>query len=251
MPPGLPVLQAPPPRPTLSPEEVLRLANQNDNQYVNHEALGDILKKYVSKSGWVDYRALKADKEAVENLNLYINDLSALDPSSLPEARDRLASWLNLYNAVVIRDILKVYPVNSLLKIKDWFGAKRFKIGETEYSLIEVEEEVFRKELNDSRTVLARVNGGTSGPRMLKEPFQAAKVDEQLDERVLTFLKDTNNLRYNAKTKTVALSSIFMWYRKDFPDLAAFLKAYLDGLPQNFLWEYGGFDYKLNDAKLH
>jgi hypothetical protein len=238
-------------RPTLSPEEAFRLANQPQPQFVNHEVLAVVLRKYVTKSGWVDYRALQRDKEAQEDLRLYIEDLSALNPSSLSDPRDRLAAWLNLYDAVVIADILKHYPVNSLLKIKDWFAAKRFKVGGKEYSLMEVEEEIFRKELNDPRTVLARVNGGSSASRMLREPFLAGKVDEQLDERVLTFLRDPANVRYDPKRGVLTLSALFLWYQQDFPDLAAFLQAYLDRMPERFWWEFSGFDFQLNDAKLH
>ncbi|KAB2839511.1 hypothetical protein F9K50_07445, partial [bacterium] len=43
--------------------------------YVNHEVFGKILEKFVSKSGWVNYRDLKRDKEALESLDAYVNDL--------------------------------------------------------------------------------------------------------------------------------------------------------------------------------
>ncbi len=245
------LVSAPPPRPAVTPAQARAIANQAPPEFVNHEAFGDILKKFVTKSGWVDYRALKADSEARELLKNYIADLIALNPSSLADPRDRLAAWLNLYNALVIQEILKVYPVTSLLKIRDWFGAKRLKVGDKEYSLIEIEEEIFRKELNDSRTVLSRVNASSSGPRMLREPFQAKKVDEQLDERALSFIRDPANLRYDPHRKMLTVSQLFMWYEKDFPDLPAFLAAYLDQLPQRFYWEFTGYDYQLNDAKLH
>ncbi|HCU25249.1 MAG TPA: hypothetical protein DF383_09535, partial [Deltaproteobacteria bacterium] len=110
--------------------------------YLNHEVLTEVLKKYVSKSGWVDYRGLKRDKEATEQLGAYVRDLAALNPSTLQDPQDRLAAWLNLYNAMVIQEVLKYYPIENLLKIRDYYGARRFKIGDKSWSLLEIEEEI-------------------------------------------------------------------------------------------------------------
>ncbi|MCE9624230.1 MAG: DUF547 domain-containing protein, partial [Deltaproteobacteria bacterium] len=133
--------------------------------YLNHEVFSDILEKFVTKSGWVDYRELKRDKEATEQLDSYVRDLMALNPSTLADPNDRLAAWLNLYNAMVMREILKVYPVDNLLKIPNFFGLPRFKVGDKNLSLLDVEEVIFRQELQEPRTVFARVNGASSSPR--------------------------------------------------------------------------------------
>ncbi len=238
-------------RPALTPERLQQLAAKPETPYVNHEALGDVLKKYVSKSGWVDYRGLQRDKESRELLHSYVVDLIAINPSSLSDPKDRLASWINLYNAFIIDEILKNYPVNSLLKIKDFFGARRFKMGEKEWSIIELEEEIFRKELNEPRAIFARVNGSSSGPRMQREPYDANKIDEQLEKRTLNFLADPANVRYDPKRRLLTLNSVFLWYEKDFLDLKGFLSTYLNLLPANYYWEYAGVDFQLNDAKLH
>jgi len=192
-----------------------------DVVYVNHEVLGEILRKYVSKSGWVDYSGLKRDKEAMENLDAYVRDLSALNPSTLEDPQDKLASWLNLYDAMVMREILKYYPIENLLKIPDYYGAKRFKVGDKTYSLMEVEELVFHQELQEPRTIFARVIGSSSGARMLQVPFDARKIDKQLEERVQAFLSDPNNVQYNPKQRTLALNPTLLWYEREFVDVRA------------------------------
>ena len=162
-----------------------------------------------------------------------------------------MASWLNLYNALVIQEVLKNYPVNSILKIKDFFGAKRLKVGEKDYSILDIEEEIFRQDLKDPRAIFARVNGCSSGPRLLKEPFDAAHIDEQLEERTWKFLMDPDNLQYDPKRRMLMLSAVFSWYEKDFVDVAAFLSKYLNLLPERYQVAYKSYDFRLNDAKLH
>jgi len=219
--------------------------------YVNHEVFGRILQHYVTKSGWVDYRGLQKDKDAVAELDAYVKDLSDLNPSTLPDDKDKLASWLNLYNAMVMRDILKFYPVENLLKIPNFFGTPRFKVGGKDYSLLDIEELFFRQDLKEPRTVFARVNGATSGPRMLREPFDPRKIDAQLEERTKAFLTDPANMQYNAKNKMLLLNATLLFYEKDFADLPGFLANYLSGMAPNYQYSFFGYDWKLNDSKLH
>jgi hypothetical protein len=219
--------------------------------FVNHEVFGEILEKYVTKSGWVDYRALLRDKEDRAALHAYVEDLSALNPSVLEDRRDKFASWLNLYNAIVLDEVLNHYPVQHMMKLINFFGVQKYQIGDRKYSLIEIEEEVFQKEIIDPRTVFARVNGSSSGPKFLKEAFDPKKVDEQLDERTISFLTDQSNVRFDSKRGVLYLSAVFLWYEKELIDVNVFLSNYLNLLPKYYQVSYMGFDWKLNDSKLH
>ncbi len=242
-----------PERPLLDSQQIEKIlsAQNNKSDFVNHEVFRSILGKYVSKSGWFNYQELSRDREAVEKLQAYVKDLAALNPSSLKDDRDKMASWLNLYNALVIQEVIKNYPANSILKIKDFFGAKRLKVGEKDYSILDIEEEIFRQELKDPRVIFARVNGCSSGPRLLSEPFDAERLDAQLEERTWKFLMDPNNLQYDPKRKLLMLSAVFSWYEKDFVDVSAFLSNYLNLLPQRYQISYKSYDFRLNDSKLH
>ncbi|MCC6272584.1 MAG: DUF547 domain-containing protein [Deltaproteobacteria bacterium] len=219
--------------------------------YVNHEVFGKILEKFVSKSGWVNYRDLKRDKEAQESLDAYVNDLTALNPSTLTDPQDKLTAWLNLYNATILRDILKVYPVENLLKIPNFFGKPRFKVGDKTYSILDVEEQIFRQELQEPRTVFARVNGASSSPRLMREAYDPRKIDRQLEERTMAFFKDPANMHYDIPRKTMLLNATVAFYEKDFLDLRGFLANYLSGMAPNYYLSYLGYDWKLNDEKLH
>jgi len=235
------------------PAEVTKTESQPQPEvpYLNHEVLSEILKKYVTKSGWFNYRKLRADKDDLALLHAYIKDVIALNPSTLVEPKDRLAAWLNLYNALVVDELLKQREVNSLLKLPKFFSEQRYLIGEKKYSLMDLEEQVFRKELQEPRTIFARVNGASSGPKLSREAFDARKIDEQLEAKVFEFLGDTQNVRFDPKRKILMLNPIFLWYQEDFVDLRVFLSTYLNLLPKYFQVAFGGYDWKINDERLH
>jgi len=250
--PGVPNPIIPVERPTLTPEEVNAILNkQEEKPEVNHEVFAKILQKFITKSGWVDYRSLKRDKDAMADLHSYVKDLSAMNPSTFEDPKDKLASWLNLYNATILEFILKNYPVDSLNRIKGFYEEKMFKIGDKQYSILDVDEEVFRNELKDARTVFGRVQGYTSGPQLTKEAFTASKVDQQLDERTFKFLADPANVRFDTRRNLLTLNGLLSAYERDFPDMQGFLMTYLNRLPPRFQWMYVGNDFKLNDEKLH
>lgn len=227
-------------------EKIIQPAN-----YLDHSVFDGILRKYIDKHGWVNYRRLKRDKRAMADLKAYVEDLSALNPSTLEDPGDRLAAWLNLYNALVLNEILKHYPVKNALQIPDFYGKRRFVIGDKTWSLLEIEEKIFRQEIREPRAVLARVTSASGAPRFMQEAFSASKIEKQLEDRTWKFLMNRNNVDYNPKTRTLILSSLFLWYQKEFGDTILFLRTYLDKLPKLFNVAYRGFDWTLNDEKLH
>lgn len=234
------------PKSVSRPNRVVEPAN-----YVDHSILARVFKKYVTKSGWVDYEGLKRDKRVRKMLEDYVHDLSEIDPSSLKDPFDRLASWLNLYNAMIIEEILKHYPVKSVMEIKDFFGERRYKIGHQTYSFIDIEKEIFQKEIHEPRAVFARVNGTSSGPRLLKEPFNPLKLDKQLEDRTWNFLMNRENVDYDPRRHMLILSPVFTWYPEELMDVGTFLHSYLDKLPNFYSVTYRGYDWRLNDERLH
>ncbi len=221
------------------------------SDYIIHEVFDSILRKYVNKHGWVDYRGLKRDKRAVENLNRYVTDLAKINPSTLTDPSDRITAWLNLYNAMVLQELLKNYPVKNVMRIPDFYGKRQFKVGDKEYSLIEIDREIFMKEIREPRTVLARVNGASSGPRFMREAFSVIKLEKQLEDRTWKFLLDRNNVDFEPRTKTLILNTTFLWYQEEFGDILPFLQSYLDLIPTVHQITYRGYDWALNDEKLH
>ena len=74
----------------------------------DHAPWDRVLKRFVTETGRVDYRALKADPA---DLDQYVSQLAAHSPVSHPQdfpAREsQLAYWINAYNALVMKSVIE------------------------------------------------------------------------------------------------------------------------------------------------
>lgn len=224
---------------------------------LDHSAFTDILKKYVNKnSGLVDYRTFKRDKETIQKLDAYVADMLKIDGFALEPVQERKAYWLNLYNALILKEIIHHYPINLTAEINHFFDDKRYEMagfkGE-KVSLLDLEQKVFVERLTDARTHLARVNGAISGPVFKQEAFQAATVEKALEEITMSFLTDSTKNFYDSRRNIFFVSPLFLWFQEHFGrwehSNRFFIQKRLQGLPMNFRLEYMGFDWKLNDTR--
>lgn len=224
---------------------------------LDHSAFTDVLKKYVSKnSGLVDYRSFKRDKETIQKLDAYVADMLKIDGFALEPIQERKAYWLNLYNALILKEVIHRYPINLTAEINHFFDDKRYEIAgfkNERVSLLDLEQKVFVERLNDPRTHLARVNGAMSGPVFKQEAFQSASVDKVLEEITMSFLTDSSKNFYDAQRKIFFVSPLFLWFQEHFGrwefSNRMFIQKRLQGLPPNFRLEFMGFDWKLNDTR--
>ena len=86
---------------------------------LTHAGLDRVLRRFVDEEGRVDYRALKKDEA---DLQAYYAQVAAYSPDSHPDlfpARaDRLAYWINAYNAAVLVNVLRHYPIAGVTQVK-------------------------------------------------------------------------------------------------------------------------------------
>ena len=184
-----------------------------------HAVWDGLLKKYVNDQGLVNYKALQSDSLA---LNAYLQDLSANLPGSKWTQNDRLAYWINAYNAFTVQRIIRSYPVKS---IKDLGGDKIFvntpwdqhfiKLGDTRYSLNDIEQRIIRKKFNDNRIHVALVCAAMSCPRLRNEAFTGPRLNEQLDDQARGFVNNPAKNKLTPADKP-QVSSIFNFYPQDF-----------------------------------
>ena len=184
-----------------------------------HAAWDGLLKKYVNDQGLVNYQALQSDSLA---LNAYLQELSANLPGSKWTQNDRLAYWINAYNAFTVQRIIRSYPVKS---IKDLGGDKIFvntpwdqhfiKLGDTRYSLNDLEQRIIRKKFDDNRIHVALVCAAMSCPKLRTEAFTGPRLNEQLDDQARNFVNNPAKNKLTPADKP-QVSSIFNFYPKDF-----------------------------------
>src|SRR2546421_10866280 len=80
---------------------------------VDHSDYGALLKKYVSDAGLVDYKTWKATTKDVDALDAYLAKLGAAKEEALSKD-EKLALYVNAYNAITLRAMLEFYPLKSI-----------------------------------------------------------------------------------------------------------------------------------------
>jgi hypothetical protein len=141
----------------------------------------------------------------------------------------KLAFWIDAYNAYTVRLILDHYPVSSIRSIGLLPGAA-FRsafiplLGE-KLTLNEIEDRLRR--MDEPRIHFAIVCASKSCPELRTEAYRADALDRQLDAAARGFLRDPGKNRWDAASRTLALSSIFKWFRGDFERSGASLLGYV------------------------
>ncbi|MGH7899609.1 MAG: DUF547 domain-containing protein [Candidatus Binatia bacterium] len=225
-----------------------------------HEAWSAILGRSVA-NGRVDYAGLKRDGQAP--LSAYLAGLSGACAADYERwsKEQRIAFWINAYNAFTVSQVLEHYPIASVRKI-GWLPGSAFRReyipmkglkGKT-ISLDDIEHETLRKDFREPRIHFALVCAARSCPPLRAEAYRAADLDRQLDDQGRTFLRDRGKNRFEPATNTLHLSSIFHWFRPDFDavdgKLLGFVSRYLEdarATAPGVKIEFLDYDWSLND----
>ena len=229
----------------------------------DHGAFDAVLREVVDARGFVDYAALADDSSVLDR---YLADLAATDPSALGDD-DRLAFWLNVYNAYTLKLVADNYPVESIREVVGGLFIplvnSPFKVdfvvvaGET-MTLDAVEHGVIRDEFDEPRIHFALVCAAVSCPPLRAEAYAGDRLDDQLDDQGQRFLTNQAKNEVPADDSTIRLSKIFSWFGGDFGDddaaLQAFIARYFDDDVRDRLERgaydiaYLDYDWSLNDA---
>lgn len=210
----------------------------------SHELWNGLLRQYVSVSGRVQYKLLKAEQKT---LDTYLDQLSNNPPQPKWSKSETMAYWINAYNALTVRMILAHYPVKS---IRDLHGGNPwdvdcFETGGQRYSLNKIENNILREKIGDARVHFALNCAARSCPPLYNRAFTANQLDTQLTDRTKRFLRDPNANVIGRDR--VLLNRVFEWYAADFEDLPAFLTTF-SGITvlQRAQVEYLDYDWSLN-----
>jgi len=191
----------------------------------NHSSWNNLLREHVSNSGNVNYLTFKNNRKTLLN---YIDSLGENMPTKIWSKEDKLAYWINAYNAMTIDLILRHYPIKSIKDIDKPWEQRYWKLDEKWYNLNEIEHKILRK-MDESRIHFAIVCASVSCPKLLNEAYTASNLDEQLTKVTKGFLSDSE--RNSITENNLKLSKIFQWFAKDFKQngsLIDFLNQYSD-----------------------
>ncbi|MBX3025093.1 DUF547 domain-containing protein [bacterium] len=224
-----------------------------------------LLREVVAPDGKVDYDRLRERRDRLDAVVAALGDASpASDPARFPRDEDRLAYWLNAYNAFTLDAILAEYPITSVWKTRDgqFFQRRRHRAGGRAVSLDDVEHEILRGEFREPRIHFA-INCGSNGcPALRPAAYVGDGLQATLRQATEQFLASEWNCRIDHAARRIFVSRIFKMYAEDFAGAAATTRDYRLGVLR-FVAEHTGeplqrlaqyevvyntYDWGLNDA---
>lgn len=173
------------------------------------------LKSHVNSQGQVDYANLK---RSAGDLIRYTQTLSLMSPAAYQQwsSSEKIAFWINAYNALTLKSIIEKYPVDSIKKISGVWNRKTHQVMGKSMTLDDIEHQVLRKQFNEPRIHMALVCAAKSCPPLLNQPYTGAALNAQFKGRTQAFIFNSSNFRIDRSKNTVYLSSLFKWYGQDF-----------------------------------
>lgn len=236
----------------------------------DHKPFDKLLATSVNADGLVDYPGLQKERRKLDD---YLISLAAAKPQTFVSEAERLAFWINGYNAFTLADVLddvygKMKSVNDSKKI--FFETKKHSVAGEQLTLNQIEQQ--GRNFKDPRIHFALVCASISCPKLQRFAFTGVGLEGQLGKVAEEFLADINRgMRYDPAHNEIYLSSIFKWYADDFTgsnklvarvsaeasgsDLLEAAKKYLPARPKDFLDEkkpkvkYIDYDWSLNAQK--
>jgi hypothetical protein len=238
----------------ISKNEVNLTDLQGAEDVVSHKIWNELLQKNVSPTGQVNYKGFLEDRDTFQQ---YLTLLTDHPPNTKTWTKDdQLAYWINAYNAFTVELILQHYPIESIKKIggsltmvNSAWDLKFFKIGGIDFDLNTIEHEILRKQFNEPRIHFAVNCASVSCPILLNEAFTGTKVRQQLKDRAVYFIN--NSQKNQLEEKAIKISGIFNWFEADFTkngSLIDFLNQYAKvKIQSNATIEFLPYDWNLNE----
>ncbi|MDZ7721411.1 MAG: DUF547 domain-containing protein [candidate division KSB1 bacterium] len=245
----------------------------------SHSAFDAVLQEHV-QNGLVDYQALTQNRQ---RLKLYLKQIERVDADSFRQwdRAEQMALWINAYNAITIEGIVRHYPIDwgnllsrarfpksSIRQISGFWDKVFIPVMGRDLTLNDIEHNVLRKQYKDPRIHFVLVCASIGCPKLPNRAFTADQLNQQMDAATREFIQNPDKNRLDKQENILYLSSIFKWYKEDFPASAGsgslkvygdergvveFAADYRSESDRKFIYEqqpklkYLDYDWSLND----
>ena len=150
---------------------------RSDSMPINHTIWDELLQKHVD-SGKVDYKGFIRDSSKFDK---YLRLLKENHPNRKNwTEEERLAYWINAYNAFTLKLIIDNYPVESIKDIKKGipfvnsvWDIKFIKIEAATYDLNNIEHGIIRAKFSEQRIHFAVNCASVSCPDLADSSYNA------------------------------------------------------------------------------
>ncbi len=237
----------------------------------DHSGLTGILQATVDEQGGVDYQGIR--DRGREKLEAYVKSLQEADLNDMSE-KERMAFYINAYNAFTLQLIVDHYPLESIRKIPDLSGVVGFGQWKKELwtlegeriSLDTIEHKILRP-MGDPRIHFALVCAARSCPNLARKAYTGGTLDDMLHEQGQRFNRSPKGLqtsmekRFFRQRPVLRVSSIYKWFRGDFlrvsKDLPGFVlpyasaedRAFIEANREHLKVDYLDYDWDLNEQR--
>ncbi len=229
----------------------------SDAKPIKHNLWDSLVREHVNEAGLVDYPGFITDST---RLNAYLELLGDHHPNDKHWTRDeRLAYWINAYNAFTVKLIVDHYPVESIKDIKNGipfvntvWDIKFIDIEGRTYDLNNIEHGIIRPKFEEPRIHFAVNCAALSCPKLANRAYTAEQLDAQLTEAAKSFLADEQ--KNELRPGKVKISKIFTWYQGDFTTEGRSLIEYLNQyapieIQEGATIEYLDYSWALNGQR--
>jgi hypothetical protein len=203
----------------------------SNSKPVEHSIWDSLLQKHVTEKGLVNYEGFVADST---RLNNYLDLLRQNHPNEKHwSSEERLAYWINAYNAFTVKLVADHYPVGSIKDIKNGipfvntvWDIKFIEIEGQTYDLNNIEHGIIRPKFNEPPIHFAVNCAAISCPKLSNRAYTPKKLDAQLTRAAKSFLADEDKNKLSSDA--VQFSKIFTWYGGDFKKDGQTLMGYIN-----------------------
>jgi hypothetical protein len=254
---------------------LLPLAQDDPDAF--HRPFDQILDVQV-RDGLVYYRALRGERGRLDRYAASLN-VPAATYEGWPREQ-KIAFWLNAYNAFVLQTVLDHYPIrgkapaypsSSIRQIPGAFERRPHRAAGRTLTLDDIEKKIL-PEFQDPRLYLALGRGAIGSGRLRSEAFSATRLSAQLEAVQQEFVTERTMLNVDRTGERITVTPIVSWHEAEFVAaydkgasgpyalrspieraLVAFITPHLLPLEREFVEKntfrvtYHPFDWRLND----
>jgi len=155
-----------------------------------------VLSAVATPDGYVKWNVVQSDEDIRQALRRYIGLVDMVSPENHPDlfatASDRLAYWINAYNAMCVYAVMEHdYPGNIMAfpPTGTIFSAERFFFGGRSMTLDDVVKDEIEPS-GDPRLFFALSFCAASGPPLRSTPYDGAVLDAELVDQGQRYLSD-------------------------------------------------------------
>lgn len=180
----------------------------------SHCTLDSLLKSYVL-DGRVDYEGLATERATLE---AYIESLGKYSPyrMRLLSREQKLALYINAYNAFCLELVLSHYPLDSIKDIEKPFEEPIFILVGEKLNLDRLKTMRILGAYEEPLLHFALASASAGGPRLRNQAWTPMNITRQLVDAVHDFVRDPARNHLDKEAGVLRVSKIFEWHGRDF-----------------------------------